>query len=123
MVDPRPVVLYDADCGFCTTSANAMTGPLIRAEVVADPFQAHDLSAAGLTAQECGQSLHVLADGRVYIGAAAVSRVLRAGRAPWPFLGRVLQAPGIRWVAERGYRLVARFRHRLPGATAACELP
>lgn len=123
MNEPLPVALYDADCGFCTASAHTMTGPVIRARVVAEPFQAYELAGAGLTPDACAESLHVLADDRVYVGASAIARILRAGRLPWRVLGHLLTLPGVRWLAERVYRLVARNRHRLPGATAACEMP
>lgn len=122
MAERRPVVLYDADCGFCTRAAHAMTGRIILADVTADPFQRHDLAAEGLTAEACARSLHVLGDGSVYTGAAAVARVLRAGSLPWRLVGAMMSAPGVRWLAERVYTLVARFRHRLPGSTASCEL-
>lgn len=119
----EPQVLYDADCGFCTVSARAMTRPWLRARVLVKPFQSVDLEALGLSMEECGESLHVLSDGKTYTGGAAIARVLRSGRAPWPVLGRLLTLPGVAWVVERAYRLVARNRHRLPGGSAACELP
>ena len=119
----RPWVLFDADCGFCTASVRFMQRPLIRADVVAEPFQTHDLAARGLNSTDCAATLHVLADAKVYTGAAAIARVLRASRTPWPVLGVLLRVPGLSQLAELLYRIVARNRHRLPGATASCEMP
>ena len=36
--------------------------------------------------------------------------------------GALLLAPPVSWFARPGYWLVARYRHRLPGATDACRL-
>lgn len=118
-----PLVLFDADCGFCTSSARAMTRPWLGADAEARSFQSQDLAALGLTVDKCAESLHVLADGDVFTGGAAIARVLRAGRWPWPILGTFLTLPGVRWITERAYRAVARNRQRLPGGTDSCEMP
>ena len=83
-----PLVLYDADCGFCTASVRAAQGRWVGARID-----------------------------------ATVATVLRASRGPWPVVGQLLRLPGVRRVAGWGYAVVARNRHRLPGATAACEVP
>ena len=118
-----PLVLFDADCGFCTSSARAMTRPWLSADIEARSFQSQDLDALGLAVDKCAESLHVLADGAVFTGGAAVARVLRAGRWPWPILGTFLTLPGVRWITQRAYGAVARNRHRLPGGTESCEMP
>ena len=38
-------------------------------------------------------------------------------------MGQLLVTPPFSWAAALGYTLIARFRHRLPGGTAACALP
>jgi predicted DCC family thiol-disulfide oxidoreductase YuxK len=38
-------------------------------------------------------------------------------------LGRVLTLPGVHALAGLLYRLVAKYRYRLPGSTPACRLP
>ncbi len=45
-----------------------------------------------------------------------------ATHGPWAVAGRILLAPPVSWVAPLGYRLVARYRHRLPGGTPACKV-
>jgi len=54
-------------------------------------------------------------------GAAAVAAVLRECRGAWPLLAMLMRLPVIRNIAELGYQLVARNRHRLPGP-AACAI-
>ncbi|MFT3888380.1 MAG: DUF393 domain-containing protein [Arachnia sp.] len=119
----RLLVLYDADCGFCTTSARALTSPWLRSEADARPFQAVAVERFGLTVDKCAEKLHVVDGSRVFVGGRAVAAVLRRSRFPWPAVSWVMTLPGISWVVERVYALVARNRHRLPGGSAACEMP
>ena len=119
----QPLVLFDADCGFCTASAGWMRGRWFLADVDAVALQRADLTIHNLSVDKCAERLHVIADKDVYIGSDAIARILRASRAPWPLVGRVMAAPGVRWLAQGAYTLVARNRHRLPGGTSSCELP
>lgn len=117
-------MLYDADCAFCTASVRAAEGRWFGARIDACPYQTTDLTVHKLAVDKCAAALNVVApDGRVVVGADAVAAVLRAAHQPWPVVGRVLSLPGVRRLAQAGYRLVSRNRHRLPGGTAACELP
>ncbi|MBK7822069.1 MAG: DUF393 domain-containing protein [Tessaracoccus sp.] len=120
---PPLLVLYDADCGFCTTSSRAMTTRWFRADADPRSFQSVDLDALGLSVDKCADKLHVLDGTRVFAGAAALAAVLRRSRIPWPAVGWLMTLPGVRALAEWIYGLVARNRHRLPGGTAACEMP
>lgn len=119
-----PILLFDADCGFCTRSAGWLHRPLFRAAVDTIPFQHADLEALGLREEDCERLLHaVLPDGRITAGAGAVAAALKVSRAPWPLIGSLLLLPGARQLAEIAYHAVARNRHNLPGGTAACSLP
>lgn len=119
----RPLMLYDGDCGFCTSTALASRGGWFRARVEVKPFQRADLVVHNLTVDKCGETLHVVDnDGSVHVGSDAVAVVLRESRWPWPVVGAVLRLPGVRWVAQKAYGLVARNRHRLPGGTPTCQL-
>ncbi|GAA3022596.1 DUF393 domain-containing protein [Streptosporangium longisporum] len=118
----EPVLVFDGDCGFCTTSvglAERLVG--IRARVV--PWQRADLPALGVTRERAEYELLWVEDGRVRGGAQAVAGLLIAAGLPWSPLGFLLRLPPVRWVAHGLYRLVAANRHRLPGGTPACALP
>lgn len=119
----RPVLVYDGDCGFCTTMAR-FAERRVRPRCDLVPWQFADLGALGVTAERAQyEALWVTPAGAVYGGAEAVAKaLLSAGRA-WPLLGSALMLPGLRWAAHRCYRLVADNRHRLPGGTAACAVP
>lgn len=86
-------------------------------------WQAADLAALGLTADQCREALQwVGADGRHESAQRAVARTLVGGGSGWAVLGRFILLPGVDQVAGFVYRWVARNRHRLPGGTLECSL-
>ncbi len=118
-----PVLVYDGDCGFCTTSAHWIEARL-PSSVAVVPWQSCDLDELGLTEADVTTAAYwVDADGRTHRGHRAIGRSLMAAGGFWGVLGRLLITPPISWLAIPGYALVARYRHKLPGATEACRLP
>lgn len=123
---PRPVLVHDGDCAFCSTAARFAARWLRRSpgDYAVAPWQRLDLDALGLTPQACDAALQwVGADGRVASAEVAVARLLLASRWPVRPLGAVLLVPGVRQLAGVAYRWVAANRHRLPGGTPACAMP
>ncbi|CAB4547042.1 MAG: DUF393 domain-containing protein [Actinobacteria bacterium] len=117
-----PVLLFDGDCGFCTSSVGVLRR-LVRRLPAVVPYQFTELDGLGVTAEQCAEAVQwVGADGRVASGHLAVAEVLLAAGRGWPLVGRALRAPGISPIAGAVYRWVARNRHRLPGGTPACAL-
>lgn len=118
----RGTLVFDGDCGFCTWVADkAKRWIRPRANIVA--YQFADLGSLGLTAVQCSQALQwVDADGSHRAAGRAVSGALLASPQPWPILGAALDLPGMSFVVEHVYALIARNRYRLPGATPACQL-
>ncbi|MDG9718902.1 DUF393 domain-containing protein [Streptomyces sp. DH24] len=119
----RPVLVYDGDCRFCTTSVTFLER-LLRPDCSITPWQFADLASLGSTRRRAEyEALWITPTGRVYGGAQAVARLLlRAGKG-WAVLGALLTLPPLRWAAHGVYRIVANNRDRLPGGTAACALP
>ncbi len=118
----QPVLLYDGDCGFCTSSVRFAERRIgLRARPV--PWQSADLAALGTTRERADHEVLWVEGGRVYGGAQAVARLLIAAGAPWSLPGFLLRLPPLRWAAHWVYRLVSANRHRLPGGTPACSLP
>ena len=120
---PRPVVIFDGDCGFCTTAVLWMQRTLPRVPATA-PFQWTDLARYGLTEEQARARVWFVSGERQYGGAAAVAAILRGqpNRA-LRVLGTLATVPPWSWAASAGYRLVARYRYRLPGGTPACRMP
>lgn len=120
-VPARPILIYDGDCGFCTTTAkwgqSRFGLPLIA------PWQSVDLESYRLTPEECGTAVQwVDLDGTVHAGGAAVAAALGQGGVAARTVGRLSQLPGMKTVTEALYRVVAKNRYRLPGSTDACRI-
>ena len=81
------------------------------------------LTAASLTEADVRRAAWWLDGTLREEGSRAVARALVAAGGLWAVVGRVLLVPtSISWVAPVGYRVVARYRYRLPGATPACKV-
>lgn len=117
---PRPTLVYDGDCGFCTSAARALARIGPAAAVV--PWQHADLAALGIAEEQAAAAVQWAGPGGRRSGHEAIAAVLMSAGQPWKALGRVLLAPGISPIAARAYRLVADNRYRLPGGTPACAL-
>ena len=119
----RSVLLFDGDCGFCTTVARWGERSWPGAADVL-PWQHAEIDALGLNPAQCASELQWIgADGRRASGAAAVARWLRAAGGFWRVVGALADNPPTSWIATVVYRLVAANRTRLPGGTPACQLP
>jgi predicted DCC family thiol-disulfide oxidoreductase YuxK len=117
---PRPVLLFDGDCAFCTSCAGLVERRIKPdAEVLA--WQLADLAALGVSEQQASDALQwVEPGGSVRSGHRAVAAMLAGAGPAYRLAGRVLLAPGISWASAHAYRLVADNRHKLPGGTPAC---
>ncbi|MEP7034293.1 MAG: DCC1-like thiol-disulfide oxidoreductase family protein [Dermatophilaceae bacterium] len=119
-----PVVIFDGECGFCTTSARLLHRWVVREGfTTVAPWQQLDLVQLGLTEDQCRAAVQwVSEDGRVASGHAAIAAALRAGHLVWRPVGVLLVAPGVSWLAARVYSWVSAHRYRLPGGTPACRV-
>ena len=115
-----PVLVFDGECGFCTSCARLLRRIGTRAEIV--PWQQADLDRLGLSAAEAAAAVRwVEPDGRVRSGHEALAAALRTAGPMARLAGRALTAPGVSRLAAVGYRFVAANRGRLPGGTPACS--
>jgi predicted DCC family thiol-disulfide oxidoreductase YuxK len=86
-------------------------------------WQALDLEALGLTVDDVTTAAYfVAADGSLHRGHAGIGRALEHMALPYRIVGRAIQHRPISWVAAPTYRMVAKYRHKLPGATEACRI-
>jgi predicted DCC family thiol-disulfide oxidoreductase YuxK len=118
----QPTLIFDGDCGFCTTSVNQLRR-YVEPECVILAWQHADLDELGVTAAQCRDAVQWVGPGGSHaVGGAAVAAVLLVGRAPWPVLGRFLSFGPVARVTDVCYRMIARNRYRLPGGTPACAI-
>ena len=122
-----PLLIFDGDCAFCTSSASWLAERLRRkdgrnAQLVA--WQFLDLAALGTSRQRAQQeALWIATDGTISGGADAFAAWLRFRGGLYGFAGSAMSLPGIRQLAAAVYRLIAKNRHRMPGGSPACALP
>jgi len=118
-----PVLVFDGDCGFCTTSARFLARWVVPAGPVSvAPWQQLDLARIGLTQEQCQAAVQwVGRDGEVASGHAAIAGSLRAGHLVWRPVGALLVAPGFSRLAAILYGWIAAHRYALPGGTPACR--
>jgi predicted DCC family thiol-disulfide oxidoreductase YuxK len=114
-------VLYDADCGFCTTCARWLER---HGTCSVTPWQSVDLEALQLTVEDVATAAWWLdASGQATAsGAQAIAAALRTCGPGYRLLGWLMTLPVIRVLAAVAYRWVAANRYRLPGATDACRI-
>ena len=114
------MLIFDGDCGFCRRSLR--WARRLGATCPAQPWQATDLAAAGLTEQQAREAAWYVDGHRLYRGHEAIAMTLRSSR--WRvvrLLGRLVGSRPLRPVAAPAYAWVARNRYRLPGATDVCR--
>ncbi len=117
----RPVLVYDGDCGFCTSCARVLERIEPDAEIVA--WQLTDLAELGITEEQAADAVQwVQIDGTVRSGHEAIAAILSTAGRIWKVIGRMILLPGVSWIAAKAYRLVADNRYRLPGSTPACAV-
>lgn len=119
----EPLLVFDGDCAFCTTWVRRLQSVLARFPA-AQPWQWLDLQELGLSVADVTSYAWLLVGEQRFRGHAAFAALLRM-QPRWSlrFAGRLLVTPPFSWGAVIGYAAIARFRHRLPGGTAACAMP
>jgi predicted DCC family thiol-disulfide oxidoreductase YuxK len=113
-MDKQIVVIYDGQCQFCQASIDWIAQRLV---VDSKASQEADLASYGLTFDQCSKSVHVVADGTVFVGAAAIAflmkkrgnRVLSLLITTSGSFGRW----GYQWVSTHRNSFVVRLAHRL----------
>jgi predicted DCC family thiol-disulfide oxidoreductase YuxK len=120
------ILIFDGECGFCLACAawierrwtTTPTPRVIAWQTVAREMPALDSP----TIPQMRESVWWIDAERRDAGSRAIARALLATTTPWRLAGRALLSPPLSWFADPVYRVVARHRHRLPGATSACRV-
>jgi len=123
--DQGSALVYDGDCGFCTTAAGWAARKFHRGErAEAWQFLGEGvLGQYGLSLDDVqGAAWWVDARGLRERGQRAIGRALLAGGGLRRMVGWLVLIPPTSWLAGGVYRLVVRCRYRLPGGTPACRV-
>jgi predicted DCC family thiol-disulfide oxidoreductase YuxK len=116
-------LIFDGDCGFCTTVAYKAVAKSVE-PLRAEAWQLTDLAQYGLTPAQAEKRVYLFHEDHLYAGHQAVAIMLTLrNRWYYSLLASFMLVPPFSLAALLGYRLVARFRHKLPGGTPACKMP
>ena len=123
MTTHPPIVLYDGLCGFCDSTVQSILrkdtrGRLRFASLQSEAGQAL-LAAHGLPADP--NTMVLIDRGRAWLRSQAGFRMFGLLGMPWAVLGWLRIVPA--WLADPGYRLIAKNRYRLKGKRQACRVP
>lgn len=109
-------LLYDGHCRLCAGTARSMkrwAGPTLTLTSFRDDGV---LERFGLSTSACEAAIHLVRpDGRVDTGVGAFVGALRHRWFGVPL--RLLEVPGLRWVADRVYAFISKWRFRIAGTT------
>jgi predicted DCC family thiol-disulfide oxidoreductase YuxK len=119
-----PLVLFDGVCNLCSFSVRFLaprdrTGRLRFAAIQSEPGQ-EVLRHHGLPPQDW-ESFVFLDEGRVYLKSAAIFRIARFLRWPWPLVQLFAWVP--RALTDWLYDRIARNRYALFGRKEHCLVP
>ena len=118
------ILIFDGDCGFCTTVAKAIESRWRAQPIKIIPWQWAELHTYGITAEQAAARVYFVEGTEVFSGSKAITRILALSETGlWRFTAFLMTLPMLNLLAELGYRLVARYRHLLPGGTPACRVP
>jgi predicted DCC family thiol-disulfide oxidoreductase YuxK len=119
----KPVLIFDGDCGFCTTTANWIEKRSLT-PVEIQPYQWAKLADYGLTEKEAADKVQLVFDGKIFAGHHCMAKLLLIQpNALLKFLGALMVTPGIDPISAKVYAWIAANRHKLPGGTPACKMP
>ena len=119
----KPVLIFDGDCGFCTTTANYIVKKS-KSPIVAHAWQLIDVTEYGILQPQAQQRVYMVDNGHAYGGHEAFAHILRLQKnVLLSAIAFVMVVPPVCWLSRVAYALVAKYRHKLPGGTPACKLP
>lgn len=119
----RGLLIYDGDCGFCTRTAAWLKRRLPRGHEVRASQRIADLDTFGLSRREVHEAAFWIdPDGRQYRAHLAIVRALESSGRVLGFVARLGRIWPFEPIAERLYFVIARNRHRFPGAADHCRI-
>lgn len=116
-----PVLLFDGDCAFCSSSARVLK-KMTKGNVEILPYQLQNLEKFGVTASACEQAVQFVSVDKISSGHIAIADALLASRSLWWLAGVLIKLPVVTSLAYLIYEWVSKNRHRLPGGTPACQI-
>ena len=122
---PRPLLLFDGNCGLCARSvrfvlARERSQELRFAALQSDLGRAVAIEA-GLDPDELSSFVYVDGAGRTHARSAGAFRLCRHLRYPWRLAQGFLLVPP--FARDAVYRFISKRRYRWFGTSESCPLP
>lgn len=121
-----PLILTEADCGFCQKSISQLQKYFPGGWQAVDNL-AVDVTQFGLTKQDIIDASwwveRTPAGIRTFGGAKNFGALLISRGGLWQVIGLLTFVPPFSWIAAGIYRLIADNRGKMPGATPSCGVP
>lgn len=122
MYSDTATLIFDGDCGFCTTTANFIAKHS-SSPIAIHPWQFIDVSQYGLTEEQVSAKVYMVVNGRAFAGHEAFAQILKLQKnLLLRAFGAIIMLPPASWLARPAYFFIAKYRHKLPGGTPACKL-
>ena len=119
----KPLLIFDGDCGFCTTATNFILKHT-STPLDAIPFQYINPQEYGLTLEQVSSKVYLVVEGKNFAGHEAFANLFKIqNNFLLKIFGNLILIPPFVWLARPGYALVAKYRQKLPGGTPACKMP
>ncbi len=115
------LLIYDGDCAFCELWVNRLREwlPFFPEAKASNDIE---IDSLGLSTRDVQKYVWYVTPSHHYGGYLATSALLRAQpKFTLRLLGTLLTLWPISWLAAGVYGLIARFRHKLPGGSPACD--
>ena len=120
---PGGVILFDGTCAFCERSVRFIATRdrgYFKFGASQNP-EGRALLAQYGTDRDSARSIILIEDGELSLRSTAVLKIARRMRAPWNWAAMLLVVPAP--IRDAVYRVVAAVRHRIAGASNACDIP
>ena len=116
-------LIFDGDCGFCTTAASWAVRHS-KVPIHSLPWQFTDVTRFGLLIPQAQAHVWLVVGEEKFRGHEAIAKwlILQPNKL-YKAAGQIMFIPPFCFIFAGLYRMVARFRHKLPGGTPACKLP
>ena len=119
----RGLLMYDGDCGFCSRTAAWLRRRLGPGFEVTASQRIQDLDAFDLSRRDVHEAAYWIdPNGRRYRAHLAIVRALESSGGVLGYLATIGRIWPFEPLAERLYFLIARNRHRFPGAADHCRI-
>jgi predicted DCC family thiol-disulfide oxidoreductase YuxK len=119
----RGLLIYDGDCGFCTRTAAWLRRRLPKGFEIQPSRRLYNLEELGLDRMKVHEAAYwVDPDGRKHRGHRAIIRAIESSGGVLGPISKIAKVWPIDLLASRIYGVIARNRHRFPGATDHCHL-